>query len=65
MVDFDVEPHHAQRGRSEGKGVSTRRLFAAVRDLDPRAGCRACLRPCSTGLPRRVRRLKRPHHTPR
>ena len=30
--------HNAQRRRGEGKGVSTRRLFAAVRDLDPPGG---------------------------
>ncbi len=30
--------HNAQRGRSEGQGMSARRLFAAVRDLDPPGG---------------------------
>ena len=32
------ETHNAQRGHNEGQTMSTRRLFAAVRDLDPPGG---------------------------
>ena len=32
------ETHNAQRGRYKGQTMSTRRLFAAVRDLDPPGG---------------------------